>query len=618
MNETASPVSADPLPAGTAPAQTPHPVEKKEVLFHGVPASPGICRGRVLVFGAAHTDFDEIDQIPIEPSEVNAEVEHFLTAVEKTKNEIKALQDKMQKTIEKRDAKIFDAHLLLVEDKLLHKEVISRIRTQLCSAQSAFLLTIQKYIKAISGANDTYLNERAGDIRDIASRVIRNLNGDSDAGPTLDHLPENTVVIAHDLTPSDTAMLDRRNILGFAIETGSRTCHTSILARSLRIPAVVGMRNIAGKFANGDEVIVDGFLGMVIRNPSKETLAFYKEKISRKDELYNLLLKESSRAAETTDGYRVKLCANIEGADDLDQVFRCGAEGIGLFRTEYLFMNTPVPPDEETQYNIYAKLLQAMRGRAVTIRTVDLGGDKLDYASASATREPNPFLGLRAIRLCHEKPRIIRTQLRALLRAGVFGDLRIMFPMVSSLSEIEELLTIRDEVMEELKNENLQFDPKVKIGAMIEIPSACLIADALAAKVDFFSIGSNDLVQYTLAVDRLNERVAYLYRPSHPAVMELIRLTVAAAKKHRIPVCVCGEIAADPRFTPILLGLGVLELSMSPNAIAEIRGVIRKTSMLASERIAKVALTATDPEDVMDLAKEHIQTVAPDIASIFG
>ncbi len=605
--------SADPLPAAAA-----HPVEKKEVLFHGFPASPGICRGRVLVFGAAHTDFHEIDPIPIEASEVDAEVARFQSAIEKTKSEIRTIQDRMKKTIEKRDAKIFDAHLLIVEDKLLHKEVLSRIKNGLCNAQSSFLLTIQKYLDAISGTNDTYLNERAGDIRDIANRILRNLNGDKDGGPSLDNLPENTVVIAHDLTPSDTAMLDRKNILGFAIETGSKTCHTSILARSLRIPAVVGMRNIAGKFANGDEVIVDGFLGMVIRNPSRETLAFYREKISRKDELYSILRKESSRAAETTDGYRVKLCANIEGADDLEEVSRCGAEGIGLFRTEYLFMNTPVAPDEETQYSIYAKLLRAMRGRAVTIRTVDLGGDKLDFASASATREPNPFLGLRAIRLCHEKPQLIRTQLRALLRAGTEGDLRIMFPMVSSLSEIEELLAIRDEVMEELKNENIPFDPKVKIGAMIEIPSACLIADALAAKVDFFSIGSNDLVQYTLAVDRLNERVAYLYRPSHPAVMELIRLTVEAAKKHRIPVCVCGEIAADPRFTPILLGLGVLELSMSPNALAEVRGVIRKTSMLASEQLAKIALTSADPEDVMVLAKEHIQAVAPDIASILG
>ena len=609
------PASADPLP-GVAAASA--PVEKKEVLFHGFPASPGICRGRVLVFGAAHTDFHEIDPIPIAASDVDAEVARFQSAIEKTKSEIKTIQDRMRKTIEKRDAKIFDAHLLIVGDKLIHKEVISRIKNGLCNAQSSFLLTIQKYLDAISGTNDTYLNERAGDIRDIANRILRNLNGDKDGGPSLDNLPENTVVIAHDLTPSDTAMLDRRNILGFAIETGSKTCHTSILARSLRIPAVVGMRNIAGKFANGDEVIVDGFLGMVIRNPSRETLAFYREKISRKDELYSVLMKESSRAAETTDGYRVKLCANIEGADDLEEVFRCGAEGVGLFRTEYLFMNTPVAPDEETQFKIYSKLLRAMHGRAVTIRTVDLGGDKLDFASASAGREPNPFLGLRAIRLCHEKPQLIRTQLRALLRAGVEGDLRIMFPMVSSLSEIEELLSIRDEVIEELKSENIPFDPKVRIGAMIEIPSACLIADALAAKVDFFSIGSNDLVQYTLAVDRLNERVAYLYRPSHPAVMELIRLTVAAAKKHRIPVCVCGEIAADPRFTPILLGLGVLELSMSPNAIAEVRGVIRKTSMLASEHLAKIALSASDPEDVMVLAKEHIQSVAPEIASILG
>ena len=610
---TDSAAAAPPLPSAPSAA-----VEKKEVLFHGFPASPGICRGRVLVFGAAHTDFNEIDPIPIEASEVENEVARFHSALERTRTEIKALQKKMQRTIEKRDAKIFDAHLLIVEDKLLVKEVDARIRGQLCNAQSSFLLTVQRYLNAISGTNDTYLNERAGDIRDIANRILRNLTGDKDNGPSLDHLPENTVVIAHDLTPSDTAILDRKNILGFAIETGSRTCHTSILARSLRIPAVVGMRNIAGKFANGDEVIVDGFLGMVIRNPSRDTLAFYREKISRKDELYSILQKESSRAAETTDGYRVKLCANIEGADDLEEVLRCGAEGVGLFRTEYLFMNTPVAPDEETQFDIYSKLLRAMRGRAVTIRTVDLGGDKLDFASAAAAREPNPFLGLRAIRLCHEKPQLIRTQLRALLRAGVEGDLRIMFPMVSSLSEIEELLAIRDEVMEELKQQNIPFDPKVRIGAMIEIPSACLIADALAAKVDFFSIGSNDLVQYTLAVDRLNERVAYLYRPSHPAVMELIRLTVEAAKKHRIPVCVCGEIAADPRFTPILLGMGVLELSMGASAIAEIRGVIRKISMLDSERLAKIALTAADPEDVMTLAKEHIQSVAPDIASILG
>ena len=612
------PVVSDPLPARTGQDPAERPTEKKEVLFHGLPASPGICRGRALVFGATHTDFTEIETIPIDPSQVESEIAHFLDAIEKTRVEIKALQTRMQKTIEKRDAKIFDAHLLIVEDKLLHKEVISRIREQLCNAHSAFLLTIQRYIKAISGTGDSYLTERAGDLRDIANRVLRNLSGAKDGGLSLDNLPENTVVIAHDLTPSDTAMLDRKNILGFAIETGSKTCHTSILARSLRIPAVVGMRNISGKISNGDEVIVDGFLGMVVRNPSRETLAFYKEKISRKDELYNSLLKDSSRAAETTDGYRIKLCANIESADDLEQVFRCGAEGIGLFRTEYLFMNTQTPPDEETQYGIYVKILRAMRGRAVTIRTVDLGGDKLDPASASGLREPNPFLGLRAIRLCHEKPQIIRTQLRALLRAGAEGDLRIMFPMVSSLCEIEELLDIRDEIIEDLKRENIPFDPKVKFGAMIEIPSAALIADALAAKVDFFSIGSNDLVQYTLAVDRLNERVAYLYRPSHPAVMELIRLTVQAANKHRIPVCVCGEIAADPRFTPILLGMGVLELSMSSTAIAEIRSVIWKISMLDSERLAKIALTASDPEDVMVLAKEHIQSVAPDIASILG
>lgn len=589
---------------------------KKEILFHGIPASPGICIGRVCVVGAMAAEPLHAAGKTISPDQVDAEIERFQQAIAKTKNDILELQKKLLASLEAREASIFDAHLLIVEDKMLHKEVVEAIRTKLIPADVAFTQVIQRYITAISSVSDDYIQERVGDVQDVADRVIRNLSGIQQI--SLESLPPDTVVISRDLRPSDTAALDRAHIKGFAIEIGSKTCHTSILARSMRIPAVVGMRHITERIVTGDTVIVDGFLGMVVLNPTKETLDFFTEKMSRTDELYNELLKETSLAAETEDGFRIQIFANIEGIQDVEDLFRYGAEGVGLFRTEYLYMNNlHTLPDEETQFVVYRDLAKALKGRVLTIRTLDIGGDKLE-AAVSTYHEPNPFLGLRAIRLYQEKPELLSTQLRALLRASAFGDVRIMFPMICSVEEVDGLLGALEQAKLELKQEGKPFNPGIKVGVMIEIPSAAILADRLAGRVDFFSIGTNDLVQYTLAVDRKNEKVAYLYKPCNPAVMRLIQETVLAANRNHIYVCVCGEIAGDPKFTPILLGLGVHEISMAPVAIAPVRRVVRRIRMTQAEEIAKAALASDNSDDALETSRNLVMKLVPDLKTIIN
>ena len=587
---------------------------KKEILFHGIPASPGIAIAPVYLSRPQEKHTVAVENTQIDPESADSEIELFKQSLERTRNEIKDLQSTLRDSLDERDAAIFDAHLLIVDDRMLSTEVVNMIRKKLLPARSAFRQTIERYISAMSSMPDQYLRERAADIQDVANRILANLDGLTDR-KNVASFTGPVIVIAKDLTPSDTATLDRSHVIGFAIETGSPTSHTAILARSMKIPAVVGMRRIFERLTNGDKVIIDGYLGMVIIHPEPETIEFYEEKLRRQERLLAELEKENRMLAETTDGYVIQLMANVEGIEGIEEVKKSCSEGIGLFRTEYLFMNKPVLPDEETQFQVYKKLAELMPDQPVIIRTLDVGGDKFD-AAISLPKEPNPFLGMRAIRLGLSRPELLKNQLRALLRAGVYGDIKILFPMISSLEELEGLLHLLEQLKDDLRERGIPFKDNIQVGVMIEIPSAVLIADQLAKKADFFSIGSNDLVQYTLAVDRSNEKVAKLYNPMHPAVIELIAMAAKAARDNQIWISCCGELAGDPLFTPLLVGLGVQELSMSPGALPAVRRTIRRLSMAEAEALVQDIRQAADSNYTATRCKDLIARIAPSIAKM--
>lgn len=585
--------------------------QKREIMFHGIPAAPGIAYGSVLLLQANSVELlsgKDVKTIP--QSQVAAEIARFKKALDDTRSEIRTLRDRVQASLEAHEANIFDAHFLIVDDRMLMTEVCSAIEKKLLPAQYAYSQVIQKYIQAISAVSDPYLKERALDVKDVAARILSHLQGK--AKTSLDKLPGPRIIVTKDLSPSDTAMLDREHVIGFATESGSKTSHSAILARSMQIPAIVGLNHFVEWLEDGDKLILDGFLGIAILNPQPMTIELYEQKEKSKARLYAELMRETQLQSETTDGYRIQLAANVESADNIADLKRFGAAGIGLFRTEYLYMNKEQLPSEEEQFKVYKKVAEAANGQPVIIRTLDLGGDKL--ASAVGTfQEQNPFLGLRAVRLCLAKPEIFKTQLRAILRAGCFGNIKMMFPMISSASELDRVLALLDEVKSDLQNANMRFAGGMDVGIMIEIPAAAIIADTLAKKVDFFSMGTNDLVQYTLAVDRNNEHVADLYEPTHPAVLRLIGQTAKAAGRQGIWTGVCGEMAGDLRYVPILIGLGVEELSMSPMTIGHVRRLIRKISMADAERIAAQALEAETGEDALRISTEYLERTMPEI-----
>lgn len=584
---------------------------RNEVMYHGIAASSGIAIGIALVVGGTNRSSLDLEPKPITEAEVPAETARLNAALAKTRAQILELQARVKSSLASQEASIFEAHLLIVDDKVLMQEVYDGIRKQLQAADVVFAGIMKRYIAAISAVNDQYLKERAADVADVAYRVLDNLSGES--RQLLDHLPGQRILISRDLTPSDTAMLDRENVQAFATETGSRTSHTAILARSMRIPAVVGVTNLAANVHNGDLLIIDGFIGAIITNPKPETLELYAQKEVSKEQLFNQLQQESSLESETIDGYRIHLSANIDDVGDIDDVRKSGAAGIGLFRTEYLFMDKI--PTEEEQFEVYRKIVAGADGQGVIIRTLDLGGDKLS-AVLQTTPDPNPFLGQRSIRLCLAYPELLMPQLRAILRASAFGPARLMFPMVTCEDEIDRLKEMLDKARTELRLEKLKFDEHMEVGIMVETPSAALFAEHLARKVDFFSIGTNDLVQYTMAVDRGNEKVATLYRPAHPVILMLINNIVKAADAAGIWVGVCGEMASDPRFIPLLVGLGVQELSMSTGALGAARRVVRSLRMFEAEKFAQDAMKCADHRQVLEMADSLLQRIAPDIVSI--
>ena len=585
--------------------------QKREIMFHGIPASPGIVYGTVLLLQENSVELLSAKDVKtIAPSQTAAEIARFEKAVKETRNEISALREKLQASLEAHEANIFDAHFLIVGDRKLSNEVCSVIEKKLLPAEYAYSQVIQKYVSTISSLPDPYLKERAMDIKDVASRVLSHLQGT--ARDHLDKLPGPRIIVAHDLTPSETAMLDREHVLGIATESGSKTSHSALLAHSLQIPAIAGLNHFVECLEDGDKLILDGFLGIALLNPLPSTMELYRQKEKNQARLYAELMRENQLQSETVDGYRIHLAANVESAEGALDIKRFGAAGIGLFRTEYLYMNKDHLPTEEEQFEVYKKTAEAMNGQPVIIRTLDLGGDKLSKA-VGVIPEQNPALGLRAIRLCLARPDLFKTQLRAILRAGCFGNIKIMFPMISSAAELDHALAVLEEVKSELQNDNMRFDGSMDIGIMIEIPGAALMAGILAKKVDFFSIGTNDLVQYTLALDRNNEHVANLYEPSHPAVLRLIAETARAAGGNGIWTGVCGEMASDLRYIPILIGLGVEELSMSPLSIGHARRLIRKISMADAEQIAVRALQAETAQDALRCSTDYLEKNMPEI-----
>jgi len=537
------------------------------------------------------------------------ELHRLEQALIQTRQEILGVQQKVAENLGASDANIFDAHLLVLEDPTLLDETTRLMREKLVSVDYAYQVVAEKYAATLESIEDDYLRERAADLRDVKTRVLNHLVGRAPED-VLSYLNEPCIIIAHDLTPSTTALLNKKFVLGFATEVGSKTSHTAIMARSLQIPAIVGLADITANLVNGEYVLLDGYNGVMVLNPTEQTLFEYGQLVRRQLSLQEELGELRDKPAVTLDGRKVILSANLETPEDVHNVKMCGAEGVGLYRTEYLFINREGLPSEEDQFEAYHKVASALKGQPVVIRTLDLGGDKF-LSSLQIPQEMNPFLGWRAIRFCLQELDVFRAQLRAILRASAVGNVKIMYPMISGVEELAQANELLDECKQQLREEGKAFDDKLEIGAMIEIPSAALAADALAKRVQFFSLGTNDLIQYSLAVDRMNEKIAHLYEPSHPAILRLIQMTVEAAHRKGLWVGVCGEMAGDPELVPLLLGLGVDELSASPPLVPQIKKLIRQIKQSEAEALVKEAMECDSGTEIHALSRKLARKVAP-------
>ena len=542
-------------------------------------------------------DLDDVARYRIAPSQVPDEIGRFETALILTRMQILEMQQRIAESIGAKDAAIFDAHLLVVEDRTLIDEVLRKLETDLCNVEWVFQEVATRYAETLNKIDDPYLRERALDIQDVTKRVIRNLQGK--APKTFLALSESHILVAHNLTPSDTASINRANVLGIATDLGSRTSHAAILARSLNIPAVVGLHDITTKLETGQHVLVDGSDGLLIVNPAAETIAHYTEVESRRARVVAQLKELRTTRSTTRDGRHVVLSANIELPEDVEAVAANGAEGIGLYRTEFLYLNRTTLPTEDEQFETYRKVAERVRPDPLIIRTFDLGGDKLAPGTVDITDELNPFLGWRAIRLCLENIDIFKTQLRAILRASAVGNMKIMFPMISGLEELRAAKAVLAECNEELRRSGIPLGEEIEVGAMIEIPSAAICANVLASEVDFFSIGTNDLIQYALAVDRVNEKIAYLYEPTHPAILRLLKMIADAAHAHHIWVGVCGEMAGDVALIPLLLGLGMDELSAGATLVPRIKRAVQSLAIPECRELVEETLKLNTGSEIL-------------------
>ncbi|MBN2070643.1 MAG: phosphoenolpyruvate--protein phosphotransferase [Candidatus Krumholzibacteriota bacterium] len=583
--------------------------EKKEIIFNGIPAAPGIAFGEVFV---VNVDELPVNNESITDKEIKGEIAEFEDALRRTGEELGELHKALAAEMGEDHAKILDSHIMILADEMMKEETKELIRAENANAAYAFTRVIDKTLTAFEHMEDQYLKERAEDIKDVKRRVIRNLLGQKTEG--IANLRKKAIIVAKTLTPSDTVGFKRKYVLAFVSDTGGRTSHAAIIAKSIGIPAVVGLDQFSSHAKPYDQIIVDGLTGQVILNPTPETVELYKEALQKFKEIEKELLTLKDYAAVTLDNRTIELSGNIEMDEEVENIIEHGARGIGLFRTEYFFMMRGTLPGEEEQYRYYRSIVKKVAPDPVLFRTLDIGGDKIAKWVDDSV-ENNPFMGWRGIRFTLSRKDIFRTQLRAIFRAAAHGRARIMFPMVSVVDEVRQAIAICDEVKDDLKRERYQYGDDVEIGIMIETPSAVVMADVLAREVDFFSIGSNDLVQYSLAVDRGNSRISYLYDTLHPAILRFINSTVTEAHKAGIWVGLCGEMVADARVigTILLIGLGLDEFSASAYLIPEIKKIIRSVTYDETRSLVRKALLMSTSGEVIELVNRFIEDKRPEL-----
>lgn len=574
-------------------------VQKYKYLLEGISASPGIAIGRVYLLTGGIIKIEERD---LEDSEIELEVEKLLNAIAKAKEDIVLLRERASQKLGLENGKIFDVHQMLLEDNIIIDQIIDSIRTEKKNAELVFFRFMNHYQAKLEQLKDEYLKERAADIIDVKRRVIRHIQGKRH--DYLAALSEPRVIIARELTPSDTLALDRKKILAFATDFGGRTAHAAIMARALEIPSVLGLEHITDVVLQNSLVIVDGNNGQVIIEPSPATLEKYRALQRDYDHYEEKLSYFKELPCRTLDGKDIELSANLEFPAEIGSVLSHGAKGIGLYRTEYLYLAKDNLPTEEEQYAAYKSVAEQIAPNSVIIRTADLGGDKSPQ-SLEMPQEDNPFLGWRAIRICLRETEMFRTQLRAILRASVSGNVKVMFPMISCVEELIQCLDLLEETKQELRDRGIPFDEHLEVGTMIEVPSAAVMTSVIASKVSFLSIGTNDLIQYTLAADRSNERIAYLYENFPPAVIRLIKQVVDAGHRRGVWVGMCGEMAGDPKAILFLIGLGLDELSVSPVAIPKIKQIIRSINYAEATQIAQKVLQMETSHEI----QEYIENV---------
>jgi phosphotransferase system enzyme I (PtsI) len=573
--------------------------------YFGIGVSAGVAIGGAYLF---RQETSVVPQRTITSEQVEAEYARFVEALYASREQVLSVRERVAREIGEEQARIFDFQIHIINDTHLAGEVKEQLASRLQNVEVVFTEAIERYIHLLSDIDDELFRERRTDIRDVRDRILTNLAERRPRG--MGELPFASVIVAHDIAPSDAAMMERGKVLAFATDLGGRTSHTAIMAASMGIPAVVGLHDLSLKVQDGDQLIIDGNRGIVVVNPNDDTVQRYNREIFRLKAFEDELAEIRDQPAVTTDGHRVVLSANIEVPEELDNVRANGAEGVGLYRTEFLYMSRDELPTEQEQYEAYKAILEGLAPNPVIIRTFDLGGDKF-VSHLDIPFELNPFLGWRAIRFCLERVDIFKAQLRAILRASVYGNLKLMYPMISSVDEVVSANAILDEAKEELLREGMPFSESFEIGVMIEVPSAAMTADIIARHVDFFSIGTNDLIQYTLAVERTNDRIAHLYQPCHPGVLRLVKMTIDAGHEHDIWVGMCGEMAAEPAIAMLLVGMGIDELSTSAIAVPKIKKVIRSIAYAEAVDFAR-EVTAYDRADkIREMAVERVRSIVP-------